>query len=389
MGNIPDKESLYFIDIEVDILPQNFTDQFQKCIHTHFYGGSVKTIHISPKLSQIELNFTSTEHVIIEHGKYYQLESFKCSHAKLTRIPENISQLKKMKRLELNDNQIQTVLLDQLNGLDNLETLDLFSNKIKHIYNHGSVSLPSLTSLSLEHNRLKHIDVCSWNMTSLFDLNLVDNELTHFAINHFRKLKRLNITENPLNCAWAHSLLKGRTDLTVQRGFTCDRKSESVYGLDCPSTVDQLRQQISTQIAEKSQTIDHLKQQNSKFRTRLDQIERKVLNKDLSNRVQKLETAMNKRFQKVEALLENLNSKTADHLKQQISTFDSRLAQIEGTALNNSQQIAEINNTLQKMEQLLVHVSKQVVEQHNVSNDIIEAIYRAEIERTYSTNKSP
>ncbi|XP_019528508.3 protein artichoke-like isoform X2 [Aedes albopictus] len=344
VGKIPDVETLHFINIEVDILSRNFTDRFQRCTSIRFDGGKINTFHISPKLSHIELESTDTENVIIESAKYYQLEKFECRDAHLTRIPESMSQLKKMKYLNLNHNSIQTVQLDQLNGLDNLEILNLLFNKINHIHNHGSVNLPSLTELHLGYNQLKHIDVCSWNMPKLSYLNVVNNRLTHFTINNLRGLKQVNLARNPLNCVWKDSLLRSRTDIKIERELTCDTDSTGIFGLDCPSSIDQLRLQNST--------------------------------------------------------LAKANSQTADHVKQQISNFDTRLARIEETVLKNYQQFselsnrvqkneAEMNKRLQKMEQLLIHFSKKVVEQQNVSNDIIEAIYRAEIERIHNSKKKP
>ncbi|XP_062704937.1 leucine-rich repeat-containing protein 1-like [Aedes albopictus] len=278
MERIPDKETLFFEFAEVDVLPQNFTDRFEKCIRVSFTFGSVKIIHIIPKLRDIELFDTSTENVIIGRGKHYRLENFKCNYAKLTSIPDNISQLKKMKNLDLSSNLIQTVQLDHLNGLDHLETLYLFNNKIKRIFNHRSVSLASLTDLHLEGNQLKHLDVCSWNMPKLSNLGIAQNNLTHFAINHFRALKELLMDENPLNCAWGNKLLQVKSDINIKRKLTCVENSEGVFELDCPSRIDQLRQQISTQIEDSSREIDHLKQQNPNFDFRLAQIEGTILN---------------------------------------------------------------------------------------------------------------
>lgn len=334
MASIPDKEMFFFYNANVDILPRYFTDPFKRCIRTEFYDGVVKTIHISPKLTRIQLSSTSTENVIIERGKYYQLENFKCNYAQLTRIPENIDQLKKIKHLNLNYNLIQTVQLDQFHNLDNLETLHLTDNEIKHIHNYGSVSLPSLNHLHLSRNQLQNFDVCSWNMPSLSNLHLHDNFLTHFAIDHFRGLKQLNIARNPLNCDWKNRLLREKSDVTIRGELTCHQESEGIFGLDCASTIDQLRQQNSTHTEDSPQ---------ANFDSSSSQTSGTVLIDsqqffELSNKVQQLEAEIKQRLQTIEALLENLGTK--------------------------------------------------MVEQQNVSNDIIEAFYRAEIERTYGTTKS-
>ncbi|XP_062702611.1 leucine-rich repeat transmembrane neuronal protein 2-like [Aedes albopictus] len=315
MGRIPDKESFYFKHAEVDILPQNFTDQFAKCISIIFYGKLVRTIHISPKLTNIELGFTSTENVIIEREKHYQLEKFACYEANLTSIPENIDQLKKLKHLDLNSNLIQIVHLDQLNGLDNLNTLDLSSNEIEHIYNHGSMRLPSLTNLHLKYNQLLHFDACGWNMPALFHLDISYNNLTHFAIHHFRALEEVLMSGNPMHCAWKNNLIRDKSGIKIKGVKFCDE------------------QQNFSRNDDRSQATDHSKQQNS--------------------------------------------------------SFNSRLGQIEGTKTNIDQQFAEINKRFQKIEAMLENLSGKVIEQQNVSNDIIEAFYRAEIERTAQIKKNP
>ncbi|XP_062702271.1 leucine-rich repeat-containing protein 15-like [Aedes albopictus] len=60
-------------------------------------------------------------------------------------------------------------------------------------------------------------------------------------------------------------------------------------------------------------------------------------------------------------------------LKQQISSVDTKLSQIEGK--------------MQKIEDLLQNLTAKIIEQQNVSNDIIEAMYRIEIERASKKTK--
>nr|XP_029723190.1 leucine-rich repeat-containing protein 40-like [Aedes albopictus] len=315
MRKIPDESFFKFHNAEVDILPQNFTDKFEKCNSIIFFNGVVKTIHINPKLINVVLERTATENITIKRGKYYQLERLECTDARLKSVPENINQLKKLKYLVLSNNLIETVQLDQLNAFNNLIALVLKGNDIKHIYSHGLVSLPSLVGLQLERNQLKHVDVCSWIMPSLVDLFLAGNNLTHFAINHLPGLKRVTMNENPIYCAWFSLLSKGKPRIKFEDGLSCDKESEGVFVLDCPSTID--------------------------------------------------------------------------HLKQQNSNFNSRLAVIEQTVLNNSQQFAAINKRFQNMEELLKNLSGKVIDLQNVSNDIIEAFYRSEIERTSQNNRNP
>nr|XP_029734958.1 SLIT and NTRK-like protein 4 [Aedes albopictus] len=298
IGKIPKHESsFHFFNAIVDILPYNFTEPFKKCKEIEFDGGLVKSIHINHKLDYINLYNTSTENVVIKPDMFYKLGDFRCVKTKLTHIPENINRLRLLKSLYLDENLIETVQMDQLNGLDKLEELKLSSNKIKHIYSDGPVSLPLLNYMYLDNNRLQHFDVCNWDMPSLSHLNLQSNSLIHFAYHQFPALEVLIIYENPLNCAWMDSLKN--TSMRLYFELSCDDKSVGDFELDCPPTNHQLKQQISS--------ID----------TKLSQIEEKM--------------------QKIESLLQNLTAK--------------------------------------------------IIEQQNISNDIIEAMYRIEIEKASKHTK--
>ncbi|XP_062702220.1 leucine-rich repeat-containing protein let-4-like [Aedes albopictus] len=303
------KQVFWFFNAIVDILPYNFTELFENCNEIKFYGGSVKSIHITPKLDCIVLYNTSTENVIIKPDMFYKLGDFSCTKSKLTHIPENINRLKHLKNLDLGDNLIEIVQMDQLNGLDNLEELSLSSNKIKHIYSDGPVSLPSLNTMYLIYNRLQHFDVCNWNMPTLSSLYLQGNNLTHFAIHQFPALELLLIYGNPLNCAWKDSLKN--TSIRHQFYISCDEKSVGAFELDC-------------------------------------------------------------------------SPQTYHQLKQQVSSVDTKLRQIEVKMLNNYQQVSD---RMQKIESLLQNLTAKIIEQQNVSNDIIEAMYRIEIERASNQTK--
>ncbi|XP_029730282.2 leucine-rich repeat-containing G-protein coupled receptor 4-like [Aedes albopictus] len=310
IGNIPKQKRKYiFFNTIVDILPYNFTEPFEKCEGIKFVGGSVKSIHINPKLDYHHLHETSTENAIIKPDMFYKLGSFRCEKTKLSHIPENINRLKHLKYLNLEDNLIEIVQMDQLNGLDNLEYLWLSSNKIKHIYSDGPVSLPSLTEMYLDNNRLQHFAVCSWIMPTLSGLFLRGNNLTHFAIHQFPALKLLLIDENPLNCAWRDSL--ENTSIRLYSPTSCDEKSVGAFELDCPPP-------------------------------------------------------------------------TNHQLKQLISSVNTKLSQIEEKMLNNYQQVSD---RMQKIEDLLQNLTAKIIEQQNVSNDIIEAIYRIEMERASNLAK--
>ncbi|XP_062702223.1 uncharacterized protein LOC109397661 [Aedes albopictus] len=383
IGKVPKYKTDYsFYNAIVDILPYNFTEPFEKCKLIKFQGGSVKSIHINPRLDYISLRETSSENVIIKPDVFYKLGHFTCTKSKLTQIPENINRLKHLTYLNLDENLIETVQMDQFNGLNNLKKLFLSSNKIKHIYSDGPVSLPSLTEMYLDNNRLQHFDVCKWDMPTLSRLLLRRNNLTHFAIHQFPALKELLIGGNPLNCAW-RDRLKNKSIRLFFHTY-CDEKSVGDFVLDCSPPNHQLQQhQVSnfnSSLSQSEGTIPNSNQQVSELSDRIQKLEEQL--KNLSNN--QLISDLSTRIQNIEGQLNNLNKNRKNY--QQVS---ERMQNIEGqlNILKNNQQVSDMSNRMQKIEDLLQNLTAKIIEQQNISNDIIEAMYRTEIERASKKTK--
>ncbi|XP_062715892.1 leucine-rich repeat protein SHOC-2-like [Aedes albopictus] len=288
-------EQLHFINATIDTVTQNFKNQLKNCVWLKFTGGKVKTVYMNSKLSMLNLQDTSTEKVIIEPGQEYILGTLVISRSRLTRIPHNINQLKQMNRLDIMDSWIETVLLNDLDGLDNLYEINLSGNRIRRIDSNGLISFPKLFRLKLQNNQLQQLDTCRWSMPELFEFLLNNNRLTHFAIGHFSSLNHLTLASNPLNCAWLKSLVSYRS-FFYHDIYTCDESSQGDFGLHCPS---------------------NLGESNDKNANR---------DADLTGRFQKIDTAL----QKLEAKLS---------------------------------------------------------EQRNMVNDIIESIYRTDVERAFESRR--
>nr|XP_029711662.1 uncharacterized protein LOC115256823 [Aedes albopictus] len=311
---IPDTQKFIFHRAYVGNLPHYFTDEFKKCSQIEFHYGSVHSIQMNPKLYLFGLYKTITDNVTIERGKDYQLKIFRCIEINLKQIPKNINQLKKLEVLDFSNNLLETVQLEQFIGLDNLETLSLSSNNLKHIYSNGPLSLPSLINLYLDKNQLQYVDVCEWVMPYLTNIDLRANNLTFFTVNHFRELKVLEISGNPLSCGWKDRLLRKNPSQhnPYFANLFCEERSVGMFELDCPSYF---------------------------------------------------------------------------HLQQQIYTIYYWLKQIEGK-INSSQQDSNLGDIIETFEDQLKNLTSLVIEQQNVSNDIIEAMYRTDIERASRGNVS-
>lgn len=251
METIPDKKEILFANALIDIVPQNFTNQLKRCMKLSFLGGKVRTVYVSTSLEDLSLSSSATENIIIERGTDYKLRSLKVRYSNLTRLPDNLNQLKQLSKLAIEYTSIDYILLDQLNGLEGLISLELCCNRIKSLHSDSLISLPMLLMFVLYENQLEQVDTCSWSMPSLFTLDLSHNNLTNIAIGRFPLLKALALELNPLNCGWMNKFMN--SSWFNDQEVACNEQSKGDFSLECPAGT--LREQQITKLAEQHQQL--------------------------------------------------------------------------------------------------------------------------------------
>lgn len=251
LRSVSNIENLHFVNANIDTVTQSFSNQLEKCVWLNFTNGTVKTVLINSKLLMIDLNNTATEKVIIEQGQEYKLVTLLIRKSKLTRTPPNVNQLKQLKRIDIIESWIEYVSLNDFNGLDNLYEIDLSGNRIKQVQTSDLVSLPTLFRLGFHNNRLYQLDTCRWDMPSLAELRLNNNNLVHFSVGHFLSLKLLALASNPMNCAWMTSLvelLQRRAKYFwfgykfTQDEWSCNGASLGGFDVHCASTPEKIQE---------------------------------------------------------------------------------------------------------------------------------------------------
>lgn len=244
-------ERVHFINSEIESVSKYFTNLLEKCVSLKFTNGTVKKVFIDSKLWLLTLNNTSTENVVIEPGQDYKLRALIISKSKLTKVPENINQLKHINRIDIVDNLIEHITLNDFDGLNNLYEIDLSRNRIKHVDTNGLIRFRELYNLKFSNNQLQQLDTCGWDMPSLYMLHVDHNNLTHFAVNHLRALIDISLRSNPLNCAWVQNLANSigkRSPLTIfymlfRGDITCEKESLDDTEMHCPTSIEHQRQQ--------------------------------------------------------------------------------------------------------------------------------------------------
>ncbi|KAK4156906.1 hypothetical protein C8A00DRAFT_30228 [Chaetomidium leptoderma] len=127
-------------------------------------------------------------------GEDSDTDEIMCTHSRIKSIPAlRLERFKKAARICLRQNLIQDI--DGLSCVaSTLHDLDLYDNLISHI--RGLDDLVNLTSLDLSFNKIKHIKHIS-HLTSLTDLYFVANKISQIdGLSGLTKLRNLELGSN-------------------------------------------------------------------------------------------------------------------------------------------------------------------------------------------------
>ncbi|XP_029729842.2 lumican-like [Aedes albopictus] len=336
-------KALEFRKAEIPFASLSIFDQLTECKYLVFREGTVKQIQMKNSLVSLTAEKTKTEGVIIDLGSNYKLAKLSITQCYLTRIPENLNELKELEDLNLSNNRIDFVTMDNFKGMKKLKSIDLNYNQIKHVLTvDESITLPKLEQLMLSNNQLYELDVCGWLMPSLGSAYLRSNELTYvigLSTNNFRAIKHLDLGNNPLNCHWKEGFEKYAEDrnLFLSNHVDCDYSHEDTVPSSCKFTAAM----------------------NSKFKAWWNAIEAKsgAIVGDVSNR-----------FSNGGGKLSIITDQLEGHIEAKVRI-----------------QIEELNRKLVMMEKKFI---KQMAEQRNMIDDLVEVIYRMEIERVYNKTQN-
>lgn len=115
----------------------------------------------------------------------------------ITSIPINIDKLVQLESIEWSMNNLESLNLSSLNGLNKLRYATFINCSISEVTGRDPLHLPSLLGLVLKQNNISHIETNHWSLPKMFLLNLDNNQLSQVpTIKHFTSLRALHLREN-------------------------------------------------------------------------------------------------------------------------------------------------------------------------------------------------
>ncbi|CAD1469924.1 unnamed protein product [Heterotrigona itama] len=133
-----------------------------------------------------------------------KIEKLQMSNGTLTYLPaEALTPLKKLKRLDLHDNEIKELKRNQFKGLRDTEYLDLSHNQINKLDGSHLADLTKMGWCNLSHNAIADLKRGTFARNSLLKvLNLSQNKIRKLDSNTFRGMRfliRLYLSDNQIN----------------------------------------------------------------------------------------------------------------------------------------------------------------------------------------------
>ncbi|XP_050093703.1 uncharacterized protein LOC126576467 [Anopheles aquasalis] len=167
---------------------------------------SIRSLYLHAGLMHVTAKHNAIDTLLLDSNTTeYGLRTLQLSHNALTELPSSLDRLVQLRVLELDHNKLSTVDMTVLGKLAELRILSLAHNQLTVLApEHATLRLMKLRTLSLAANQLVTLDVQSWEMDSLVELNLTANNLNWLdgQLSQFPVLKKVELARNHWSCDW-------------------------------------------------------------------------------------------------------------------------------------------------------------------------------------------
>ncbi|KAL9701181.1 hypothetical protein quinque_004622 [Culex quinquefasciatus] len=325
LPDLKDKTALQIKSGNVSVITEAFCSQLDSIVKLQLGALNVEKLFLSPRLEEVDVGGNHVSTVLFKEGAEYSTEILDMKNNRLTSLA-GFEVLVNLVELRLDWNLLETVDMSLFQSMTKLKRLNLGNNKITTVLTPTSTQLLELEYLKLAGNSINRLDVHNWDFESLIELDLSSNNLVHVESLKERlpSLQKISLAKNGWHCSWLDDVLKYFETAYV----TVKDSDKECEGLS-PSNICCVAEFEANSYDESF--------------TRLDALEKtqKNLQPDLEQKIREFETGQSRKISEVKIMLESLLSAQAncalltpggdDLNKGQFSAIKEKVAIIKAT----------------------------------------------------------
>ncbi|XP_055611036.1 restin homolog [Uranotaenia lowii] len=347
----------------------------------------IETLFINANMTHLDATHNKIETLLIDSQteQGYELQSLNLTSNRLSNVAV-LAKFTKLRVLTLDANNISRLQMDTFAEMSELRVLSVANNPLYTIETGIGIQLMKLRQLSFAGNKLIELDVLAWELESLKELDLSNNNLYYLtgSLKQFKELEKVRLAGNFWKC---EILMEVTRVLTVEydvdfEGRCAANDLMDVHKLCC--TVDAsnfLNKPGDTELGMFSDKWDELKLLNKTLQE-LSQNDEQFQTETRSNeaalkeRVEQLEELQKKLLERLEAkesavaLEENneLKEVVADH-KESIGKLQEKQDELNSTLEDFVESINKLREELSEKDTNIENLTEKIEKLANNSSE--------------------
>ncbi|XP_052860278.1 uncharacterized protein LOC128267478 [Anopheles cruzii] len=224
------------------MLSRPMTDRMQKLRTLQLEGLKLESVFVRANFEELRLSGNAIVNLTTDPQDIspppYRLKVLDLRSNRFANVSQ-LAPFRKLVELLLDGNAISVLEMGPFQGMTGLRRLSVAGNRIGRVVSTLSppLVLGELVHLSLASNRLQELDMGTWQLPSLENLQLNDNQLTELAglrnFDQFVSLARLNLVGNRWSCPWLTGALADAATIVLERSPPAECSIEQVAGVCC------------------------------------------------------------------------------------------------------------------------------------------------------------
>uniref|UniRef100_A0A1Q3EWT7 Putative leucine-rich repeat protein n=1 Tax=Culex tarsalis TaxID=7177 RepID=A0A1Q3EWT7_CULTA len=325
LPDLKDKTALQIKSGKVRVFTEPFCRRLVSIVKLQLGSLKVEELFLSPTLEEVDVGGNLVSKVLFKEGADYRTEILDMRNNRLTSL-KGFGVLENLQELRLDSNLLETVDMSVFQSMTKLKRLNLGNNKITTVLTPSSTKLLELEYFKLAGNSINKLDVHNWEFESLTELDLSSNNLVHVESlkEKLPSLQQISMANNGWHCAWLDDVLK-----FFEKSFVIIKDSDKECEGLSPSNICCVAEFEANTYEESFTKLDTLEKNQKKLQPELEQ------------KLREFETAQSRKISEIRGMLEKLLGTQASYAllapagddlnKSQFTAIKDKVANIKAT----------------------------------------------------------